>query len=136
MFLAILSHDLRNPLNAITMTASLLPRVAAHDPETTAFAAKISTSADIMARMISDLLDYTRTRLGAGMPVARAPMDLGVVCREVIAEFQIRLPRRKPAVRLRRRASPANGTPTGSGRSYPTCSATLFSTVIALSRSS
>ena len=92
MFLAILSHDLRNPLNAITMTASLLPRVAAHDPETTAFAAKISTSADIMARMISDLLDYTRTRLGAGMPVARAPMDLGVVCREVIAEFQSAYP--------------------------------------------
>jgi signal transduction histidine kinase len=88
MFLAILSHDLRNPLNSIAMSASLLPRVGKPDQQTTDFATKISTSANVMARMIGDLLDYTRTRLGAGLPVARAPMDLGTICREVIAEFQ------------------------------------------------
>jgi len=38
--------------------------------------------------MISDLLDYTRTRLGAGMPVAREPMDLKPLCEEVIEEFR------------------------------------------------
>jgi len=88
MFLAILSHDLRNPLNSIAMSATLLPQVSKLDAESTEFATNISTSASVMARMISDLLDYTRTRLGAGLPVARAPMDLGVVCQEVIAEFQ------------------------------------------------
>ncbi len=88
MFLAILSHDLRNPLNSITMSASLLPQLGRLDAESTEFATNISTSAGVMTRMISDLLDYTRTRLGAGMPVTRGPMDLGVVCREVIAEFQ------------------------------------------------
>ena len=88
MFLAILSHDLRSPLNAIAMSAEMLPLIGRPDPETTEFATRISSSADVMARMISDLLDYTRTRLGAGMPVSLAPMHLGVVCREVVGEFQ------------------------------------------------
>lgn len=88
MFLAILSHDLRNPLNSIGMSAELIPRASKHDPEMTEFASQISSGVTVMSRMISDLLDYTRTRLGAGMPVERAPMDLGILCREVVAEFQ------------------------------------------------
>lgn len=88
MFLAILSHDLRSPLNSIGMSAKLIPHVTNHGPETTEIASTISTGVAVMARMISDLLDYTRTRLGAGMPVERAPMDLGILCREVVAEFQ------------------------------------------------
>jgi signal transduction histidine kinase len=88
MFLAILSHDLRNPLNSIGASAELIPKVSKHDPETTEFASKISTGVAVMTRMISDLLDYTRTRLGAGMPVERAAMDLGILCSEVVAEFE------------------------------------------------
>jgi signal transduction histidine kinase len=41
-----------------------------------------------MERMISDLLDYTRTRLGAGMPVSPVPMDLGSLCRELFNQFR------------------------------------------------
>jgi signal transduction histidine kinase len=88
MFLAILSHDLRNPLNSIGASAELIPRISKHHPETTEVASTISTGVAVMTRMISDLLDYTRTRLGAGMPVDRAPMDLGKLCAEVVAEFQ------------------------------------------------
>jgi signal transduction histidine kinase len=47
-----------------------------------------------MARMISDLLDYTRTRLGAGMPVSPAPMDLASLCRELFDEFRTAHPDR------------------------------------------
>src|SRR5690349_8615820 len=47
-----------------------------------------------MERMISDLLDYTRTRLGAGMPVKPAPMDLAALCGELIAEFRAAHPDR------------------------------------------
>lgn len=95
MFLAILGHDLRNPLNSIAMTAQLLPRLDRHDAESIGeCAAQISTSADVMARMISDLLDYTRTRLGAGMPVSPAPMDLGTLCRELFEEYRTAHPNR------------------------------------------
>ena len=41
-----------------------------------------------MARMVSDLLDYTRTRLGVGMPVTPAAMDLNALCRAVFDEFR------------------------------------------------
>jgi hypothetical protein len=70
------------------MSAQLLPRTGKLDAESTDLSTQISTSAKVMARMISDLLDYTRTRLGAGMPVSRAPMDLRIVCQEVVDEFQ------------------------------------------------
>jgi signal transduction histidine kinase len=95
LFLAILSHDLRNPLNSIAMSASLLPRLLQPATEAVKVASQISTNAEVMARMISDLLDYTRTRLGAGMPVSPTPMDLGTLCRELHNEFRSAHPNRK-----------------------------------------
>lgn len=96
MFLAILSHDLRNPLSAIAMSAEMLPEASRPDAKSTRLATQILGSAEIMSRMISDLLDYTRTRLGAGMPVEPAPMDLGSLCNEVADEFRSA----NPALRL------------------------------------
>jgi signal transduction histidine kinase len=95
MFLAILSHDLRNPLHSISMSADLLPRLADADSASIfGCAAQILTNANVMNRMISDLLDYTRTRLGAGMPVSPTPMDLSVLGREVFNEFRTAHPSR------------------------------------------
>ena len=95
LFLAILSHDLRNPLNSIAMSAQLLPHLGAPVPEAVGVASQIATNAQVMARMIGDLLDYTRTRLGAGMPVAPAPMDAGALCRELYDEFRTAHPGRE-----------------------------------------
>jgi signal transduction histidine kinase len=95
LFLAILSHDLRNPLNSIAMSASLLPRLVPPATEAVDVATQISTNAGVMARMISDLLDYTRTRLGAGMPVSPAPMDLGALGLELYNEFRTAHPNRQ-----------------------------------------
>jgi signal transduction histidine kinase len=96
MYLAILSHDLRNPLNSIATSAELLRHVDPGEPGTDALgcASQISTNAAVMARMISDLLDYTRTRLGAGMPVSPAPLDLGILGRAVFDEFHTAHPNR------------------------------------------
>jgi signal transduction histidine kinase len=95
MFLAILSHDLRNPLGAIAMSANLLPMVADDKAEIVECGVTIAQSASVMQRMISDLLDYTRTRLGAGMPVNPAPMDLAGVGRELITEYRAAHPHRE-----------------------------------------
>lgn len=94
LFLAILSHDLRNPLNSIAMSAALLPHLVEPAPETNEVVAQIATNADVMGRMIRDLLDYTRTRLGAGMPVNVAPMDLEGLCKELFNEFRTAHPNR------------------------------------------
>jgi signal transduction histidine kinase len=96
LFLAILSHDLRNPLNSIFMSAEMLRHVDLSQPDSDALgcASQISTSAQVMARMIGDLLDYTRTRLGAGMPVSPVPMNLANLCRELFDEFRTAHPNR------------------------------------------
>lgn len=88
MFLAILSHDLRSPLASIAMSAQALPRTGELGPHLNQFASQISTGAKVMEKMISDLLDYTRTRLGAGMPIDRMPTDLKVLAMAVVDEFE------------------------------------------------
>jgi len=95
LFLAILSHDLRNPLTSITMSASLLPLLVPPATKALDIASQISTNAGVMAKMISDLLDYTRTRLGAGMPVSPAPMSLSALCQELFNEFKTSNPHRR-----------------------------------------
>lgn len=85
-FLAVLGHDLRNPLGAISMSAGLISRRADHS--NTKAASLILTSAERMKRMVDDLLDLTRTRLGSGIPIAPEPMDLKLLCQEVVAELE------------------------------------------------
>jgi signal transduction histidine kinase len=94
MFLAILAHDLRNPLNAMTMSAAVLTETAAQDPDSADLASQISASAAAMGRMIGDLLDFTASGLGATMPVSPAPVDLAPLCREVVDETRAAHPRR------------------------------------------
>jgi signal transduction histidine kinase len=89
MFLSILGHDLRNPLNSLTLSAQALSRGAwgsQVDAESAEMLSHISTSATAMARMIDELLDFTRRGVGAAMPLSPAAMDLKRLCQEVIEE--------------------------------------------------
>jgi len=88
LFLATLGHDLRNPLNAISVTAQLISGAGQLDPEKTQLVAQVSDFTRVMSRMIDDLLDFTRSRLGRGMPIAPVPMDLRDLCDKVIREFR------------------------------------------------
>ena len=94
MFLAILGHDLRSPLNSMVLSAELLSRTARLDAESSRLVAQMSAGAGVMSRMISDLLDFTGTGLGAAMPVAPAAMDAGALCREVVEEVRAAHPAR------------------------------------------
>jgi signal transduction histidine kinase len=87
-FIGILGHDLRTPLSAIYSLAALLAASPNDDLRQTRVAARILNSARRMARMIEDLLDLTRTRLGGGIPLKRARTDLQQLCEEVMLELQ------------------------------------------------
>jgi signal transduction histidine kinase len=77
------------------MSAALLPLLGQPASEAIDVISQITTNAEVMARMISDLLDYTRTRLGAGMPVSPAPMDLAALGQELYNEFRTAHPTRQ-----------------------------------------
>jgi signal transduction histidine kinase len=94
MFLAILGHDLRNPLNSVVMSAALLSTMGEPDGEPAILASQISASANAMAGMIRDLLDFTATELGVEMPLSCAAMDLGDLCQEVVGETRAANPTR------------------------------------------
>jgi phosphoserine phosphatase RsbU/P len=94
-FVGILGHDLRNPLQAITGNAALLLRYGGlSDPQRKAVH-RISNSADRMARMIGDLLDFTRTRLGGGYTLQRTEVNVHDVLRQVVEELEVAHPGRK-----------------------------------------
>lgn len=94
LFLATLGHDLRNPLNAIVVSSALLAGSGQLDEENTGIASQMSGFAKVMTGMIDDLLDFTRTRLGAGMPVSPTRTDLQNLCRDILAEFRAAHPHR------------------------------------------
>ncbi len=94
-FLAILGHDLRNPLGAILMSTGLLTSARGAEDRTVKIAARILNSASRMQRMVNDLIDLTRARMGNGIPVSPQPMDLEALSREVIAELKAFHPHRQ-----------------------------------------
>ena len=88
MFIGILGHDLRNPLGSILMAAGLLLGHGRLNEEDAKMAARIIRSSQRMSRMISQVLDLTRARLGGGLPIEREPTDLREVCQNVVDEFE------------------------------------------------
>ena len=85
-FVGVLAHDLRNPLSAIKMGATVLTMTAENDQRHARVASNILRSAARMGRMIEDVLDFTRERLGGAIPLKRERMDLEQLCREVVLE--------------------------------------------------
>jgi sigma-B regulation protein RsbU (phosphoserine phosphatase) len=83
--IGIVSHDLRNPLSAITLTADALRRQIADERHQRGIH-RIHSSAERATRMIHDLLDFTRARHGRGIPIQRKAMDLHEVVRGVVDE--------------------------------------------------
>ncbi|HEY6561625.1 MAG TPA: HAMP domain-containing sensor histidine kinase [Polyangiaceae bacterium] len=87
LFLGVLGHDLRNPLGAIMMSASLMISREGPDWLHLKTASRMLSSGTRMLAMIDDLLDFTRSRLGTGIPVVRADMDMETTCRQTVDEI-------------------------------------------------
>lgn len=86
IFLAILGHDLRAPLQAISMSSEILMRKAGLSDADMAYVTRIKSSSRHMATMVSDLLEFVRSRLGVSLPIERKPMEMTVACRDAIDE--------------------------------------------------
>ena len=94
MFLAILGHDLRTPLGAVMMSAQfMLETHELAEPHLT-LTSRISSSSKRMNQMIGALLDFTRSRLGGGIPIVRANMNMGKAAHDVVNEISAAYPDR------------------------------------------
>ena len=88
MFLAILGHDLRGPLSVINLSNAVLGKDELAQVVRHKAAGQIKRASREMSRLITDLLEYTRSRLGAGIPVERVDCDLEPLCHEAIESIQ------------------------------------------------
>jgi len=86
--LAIVSHDLRNPLNAITLGASLLQTSEALSPDDREQLDIIDLSAQRMRRLIEDLLDVTRLEGGKRLPIDPKPVEVEPLLAETYELFK------------------------------------------------
>ncbi len=98
--ISILSHDLRQPLQQILLASKQgLGTVAQADSETR-YLTQIAISAERLTRMVRDVLDFTQTRLGNGLPLKPAEARLHVLCRRVVQEFALSYPNRSIELEL------------------------------------
>jgi len=98
-FIAILGHDLRNPLSAVASSAELLLR-APLDPATLRLASVIKNSSYRMSGLITNVLDFTRGRLGGGFSLVQKEEDLAPVLEHVISEMRLIWPGREIIVHI------------------------------------
>ncbi|RCL27549.1 two-component sensor histidine kinase [Pseudomonas sp. AFG_SD02_1510_Pfu_092] len=89
MVLGVLGHDLRSPLTAITMGASLLTRNAQLGPREQALATQIYASVERANGLVNDLLDLARCNLSLGIPIQREPYELSALCNAIVKEIRL-----------------------------------------------
>ena len=101
LFLAILGHDLRLPLGAIYTSAKFMIETDELEEPHRTLTTRIAGSAERTVDMVGELLDFTRGRLGGGIPVVREEMTLGRVVHDVVDEIRAAHPGRPIVVESR-----------------------------------
>jgi signal transduction histidine kinase len=93
-FIAVLGHDLRNPLASIDGGARLLLKTPL-DEKAATLVGMMQNSVRRMAGLIDDVLDFARGRLGGGFDIERrADPALGDALEQVVAELRVAHPER------------------------------------------
>jgi signal transduction histidine kinase len=88
LFLGILSHELRDPIGAMKMSADLALHIGALNERQTMLMSQVVISAGRAIEIINNLLDLTRSRLGSGLQVIKNTMDMAFVSRQLVDEMR------------------------------------------------
>ena len=95
IFLAILGHDVRNPLGAISMGTQLIMQDDTLPAKHHRVAAQVLKSTQRVTEIVADLLDFSTSHLGGGIPITAAAMDFRIECEAVVNEMKVCHPGRK-----------------------------------------
>lgn len=98
-FIAVLGHDLRNPLAAVEGGMRLIEKTPINE-KAQMILGMMRTSTARMARLIDDVLDLARGRLGGGIPVDTTQAQIDTVIENVVAEIRSAHPDRPIEARL------------------------------------
>ena len=77
-----LGHDLRDPLNSISLAAEVLRRGG----QEARMGQRIQSATGRMQRLVAQVMDFSRIRTGLGLEIHPAPVDLAVLVREMVEE--------------------------------------------------
>jgi signal transduction histidine kinase len=86
-FMGMLAHDLRQPLNTFSLANQTI--AARVDATLMPLVNMQRRAADRMTRMVSELLDFARSRPESGMPVEREPVDFGALAEALVQEMRV-----------------------------------------------
>ena len=92
--IGIVSHDLKNPLNTILLAAGMVARSDDIGERAVRNTLRIQGAAERASRMIRDLLDFTRARLGGGIPIEPSRVALGPLVRDLVEDVRVGHPGR------------------------------------------
>ena len=92
LFLAVLGHDLRAPLSTMAMAGELLMSPQVAPDQILQVGVRVARSTRLMSGMIDDLLGYSQTHTGAGMPVVSHQVDIRSICRSAIEHAHVMHP--------------------------------------------
>jgi signal transduction histidine kinase len=98
-FIAVLGHDLRNPLASVGAGAQLLLRTPLND-KATQIVNMMQASVDRMAGLINNVLDFARGRLGGGFEIERSHEAIEPALMQVVGELRANHPDRQIEVIL------------------------------------
>lgn len=94
LFLGMLGHDLRNPLQTILMTASYLAALNT-DAKVSVAADRLLNSGRHMHALLDDLLDFNRTSLGLGINITPSDVDLSQLLASELDQLRAANPGRR-----------------------------------------
>lgn len=100
IFLGVVGHDLRTPLQYLSMGAEFLMRSEKSDPQLIQLGSRMFDSASRMGQILDNLLDFTRSRTGGGLQINPRPADLASICEQVANEFRFSNPDRMIATEV------------------------------------
>ena len=101
MFLAILGHDLRSPIGAVLTSAKFMLETKDLEEPHLTLTTRIVSATTRMNHMVGALLDFTRSRLGGGIPIVPRTMNMGKLVHDVVNELTAAKPDRKIEVHAR-----------------------------------
>lgn len=95
LFLAILGHDVRSPLGAVSMGAQVLLHDQTLPAKVLKVALRVFNSSKRVDEIVRDLLDFSTSHLGGGIPIDPYTVDLMEICHNVVEEARTFHPDRK-----------------------------------------